>query len=128
MKNNTLIVAGGGIILLVAVLFYVTSAPKGPSQLDSFAQCLTAKGAKFYGAFWCPHCAAQKKIFGSSIKFVDYVECSTPDGDNQNQVCKDAHVESYPTWIFADGSVSKGEQSLDALSTKTGCALPVAAK
>ncbi|MEK9177299.1 MAG: hypothetical protein AAB923_03305, partial [Patescibacteria group bacterium] len=53
-----------------------------------------------------------------------YVECSTPDGKNQLQVCKDKGVQSYPTWIFSDGSQQTGEVPLKMLSDKTGCALP----
>jgi len=28
---------------------------------DAFARCLTDRGVKMYGAFWCPHCVEQKK-------------------------------------------------------------------
>jgi hypothetical protein len=30
-----------------------------------FAQCLSDKGAVFYGAFWCTHCKSQKQMFGA---------------------------------------------------------------
>jgi thiol-disulfide isomerase/thioredoxin len=45
----------GGIAL--AVWVYTS-----PGKYDEFAKCLTDNGAKFYGAFWCPHCQAQKKM------------------------------------------------------------------
>lgn len=91
---------------------------------DAFATCLKDKGAVFYGAFWCTHCQAQKKEFGSSAKLLPYVECSTPDGAEQTQVCKDAKIDGYPTWRFADGTESKGETSFDVLAQKTSCILP----
>jgi thiol-disulfide isomerase/thioredoxin len=96
----------------------------GPGKYDQFAQCLSEKGAKFYGAFWCPHCQEQKRMFGKSVGLLPYVECSLPDGKTQTQVCKDAGIESYPTWIFADGSKVTGEQQLASLAEKTGCTLP----
>jgi thiol-disulfide isomerase/thioredoxin len=115
------------IVLVVAVvgaLVLVAKRPSGPGPLDQFASCVKDSGATFYGAFWCPHCAATKALFGSSAKLLPYVECSTPDGQKQNETCNAAKVESYPTWEFKDGSRLTGEQSLSALAAKTGCVLP----
>lgn len=92
-------------------------------QYDAFAKCIADSGAIFYGAFWCPHCHDQKLAFGKSQKYLPYVECSTPDGNGQLQVCKDAKVNAYPTWQFPDGSRQEGELSLKALAAKTGCTI-----
>ncbi|RJQ22103.1 hypothetical protein C4580_01360 [Candidatus Woesearchaeota archaeon] len=94
------------------------------SKLDPFAQCVTDSGATFYGAFWCPHCANQKQLFGSSIKNIDYVECSLPDRSGQTAVCNSMNITNYPTWVFADGSRVTGTQQLATLAQKTGCQLP----
>lgn len=94
-------------------------------KLNSFTQCLADSGTKFYGTFWCSHCQAQKKLFGSSAKLLPYIECSTPDGNGQLDVCKEAGIEGYPTWVFADGSRLSGELPLQTLSDKTQCALPL---
>ena len=91
---------------------------------DNFTTCLKEKGAVMYGAFWCSHCQAQKKLFGTSEKLLPYVECSTADGKAQTQVCQDKNIEGYPTWIFADGFRQASEMSFNDLSTKTSCALP----
>ncbi len=91
---------------------------------DSFATCLKDKGAVFYGAFWCPHCQDQKKEFGSSAKLLPYIECSTPDGQAQTQICTDKKIEGYPTWIFADGSKLTGKATFEQLADKTSCPLP----
>ncbi|KKR78943.1 MAG: hypothetical protein UU24_C0021G0012 [Candidatus Nomurabacteria bacterium GW2011_GWA2_40_9] len=96
----------------------------GPGKYDTFAQCLTEKGAVFYGAFWCPHCQAQKKLFGSSAKLLPYVECSTADGQAQTQICIDKKISGYPTWEFADGTQLNGEIPLAQLAEKTACELP----
>ncbi len=101
-----------------------TVTPKDDGKYDAFAQCLKDKGAVFYGTFWCPHCQNQKKAFGSSAKMLPYVECSTPDAQNQTQICKDAEISVYPTWKFQDGSKLEGEIALPVLAEKTSCELP----
>lgn len=118
------------IIFIIAVIFivggigiYFALKPQPPSKLDGFAQCLKTSGAEFYGAFWCQHCQAQKKLFGSSEKYVPYIECSNPD-NTQTQVCVDKKIESYPTWYFKDGSTLSGELPLATLAEKTQCVLP----
>ncbi len=93
------------------------------SIYDSFAQCITDAGAKFYGTFWCSHCKAQKELFKNSKK-LPYTECSTPNGQAQLPVCLDAGIEGYPTWVFADGSRLSGEQSFEKLAEKTSCPVP----
>jgi len=95
-----------------------------PGQYDTFTQCLKDKGAVFYGAFWCPHCQAQKKMFGSSVKLLPYVECSTLDGKAQLPECTEKKITGYPTWEFADGSRMSGEVPLADLAVKTACELP----
>ena len=95
-----------------------------PGKYDGLAQCLKDKGATFYGAFWCPHCQAQKEMFGNSAKKLPYVECSNPDGKSQTQICIDKGIQSYPTWEFTDGSRLSGEQQPSVLAEKTGCTLP----
>jgi len=114
-----------GLVVLVAVgLFLLVWSPSGPDNLGPFAQCLEENGATFYGAFWCPHCDNQKKMFGNAAGDLPYVECSTADGRGQLQACIDAGVASYPTWEFADGSRLSGEIPLETLAEKTGCPLP----
>lgn len=127
-NNNTKIffsVIGLLILGVIAtVILRSEGAPEGPGKYDTFATCLKDKGAVFYGAFWCPHCQAQKKLFGSSAKLLPYVECSTADGSAQTQACIAKEVKSYPTWEFADGSRLSGEITLAQLAEKTSCELP----
>ncbi|PIR84133.1 hypothetical protein COU18_01030 [Candidatus Kaiserbacteria bacterium CG10_big_fil_rev_8_21_14_0_10_51_14] len=96
-----------------------------PGRLDTFTQCLKDNGAVFYGAFWCPHCQATKAMFGNSAKLLPYVECSTPDGQGQLQICKDKGVTNYPYWTFVGTTtVLTGERTLQELSEMSGCPLP----
>lgn len=114
----------GGVIVIIIGLWFSLSIPNKPGKYDQFAQCLKDKGAVFYGAFWCPHCQNEKKLFGSSEHLLPYVECSTLDGQNQLSVCQEKKIEGYPTWEFKDGSRETGEVSLEKLSEKTACPLP----
>ena len=91
------------------------SLPSG--KYDNFAKCLSSKGVKMYGASWCGHCANQKAMFGDSFRYVTYVECTTNQAD-----CTAAGVQGYPTWIV-NGKAYPGEQTLQSLSTLSGCPL-----
>ena len=112
------------IVIVVLTIGAVVFQKTAPGKYDAFAACLKEKNVTFFGAFWCPHCQSQKKLFGNSAKRLPYVECSTPDGKNQTQICKDENIKSYPTWRFADGSEQTGEVSLENLAEKSGCELP----
>ncbi len=119
-------------VIIVLILGTIATAalrssggPSGPGKYDVLAQCIKDSGAVFYGAFWCPHCQAQKKMFGSSAKLLPYVECSPLNGQGQLPICTDQKIEGYPTWVFADGSREGGEVSLEKLAEKTSCSLPV---
>jgi len=110
------------IILIIAAIVYIPiSSSKKPGKYDEFAKCLTEKGLKFYGSFQCPACARQKELFGKSMKYVNYVECGPLSGP-QNQVCKDANVKVYPTWILED-EIREGVLQLDELAQWSSCSL-----
>jgi hypothetical protein len=111
------------IVAIVAGLFMFVHHQQS-KRLNGFAQCLNAKGAKMYGAFWCPHCAEQKELFGSSFQYVNYVECGIKGSRGIAQVCTDADIKHFPTWVFSDGARVEGEHPLDFFSQETGCALP----
>ncbi len=71
-----------------------------------------------YGTDRCPHCKNQKKLFGDGFKEIDYTEC------DQNKIkCNLAKVDTYPTWINAQGQRVIGEQTPEQLSALSGCPL-----
>lgn len=123
MKNTKWLYVGI-LILFVGLVVWLIRTQGKPGELDSFAVCLGDNGAKFYGAFWCPHCKNQKALFGRSAKLLPYIECSTPDGKGQLPLCTDAGVTGYPLWEFADGTREGGLVTLEKLSEKTNCPLP----
>jgi thiol-disulfide isomerase/thioredoxin len=115
---------------IATALLQSTAVPPGPGKYDEFATCLKDQGAVFYGAFWCPHCQSQKKLFGSSQKLLPYIECSTADGRGQLQICKDKGIQNYPTWMLKDGTLIPNDSTngsgvkLETLAAKTSCVLP----
>ncbi len=96
-----------------------TVPASGPNL--ALAQCLKDKGVVFYGAFWCPHCKQQKELFADAVPALPYVECSTPDGNDQTQICKDKGIHSYPTWKFPAGGELTGVQQLATLAASSSC-------
>jgi thiol-disulfide isomerase/thioredoxin len=91
-----------GILIVIGLGVFMNKASNKPSKYDGFAQALKTEGAQFYGAFWCPHCQAQKAEFGTSKKYLPYYECSNADR-SPTPICIDKKVESFPTWMFKDG-------------------------
>lgn len=107
-------------ILLVVVIwllyFLNNNTPK--TNLDEFAKCLTEKDTVMYGTYWCSYCKAEKESFGSSFKYINYVECS-----EQTKICEDEGIDGVPAWKIG-GEFYEGLQGLDRLSELSGCALP----
>ena len=125
MKKGVLIFWLALILIIVVGVGMSFLANRGSGKYDQFTTCLKDKGVIFYGAYWCPHCQATKRLFGKSASLLPYVECSTPDGQNQTQICKDKHIEAYPTWTFPNSTTTlTGEHTLQELSGASGCQLP----
>jgi thiol-disulfide isomerase/thioredoxin len=107
------------VILFVIGLGVFMNKAAGPGKYDDFAKALRDRGAQFYGAFWCPHCQAQKAVFGSSKKYLPYIECSNPN-KSQTQACTEAKIESYPTWRFKDGITLSSKDAPTVCNVKPG--------
>lgn len=101
------------IIGLTVIIFLVISSLftfylRSPGKYDSFAKCLTEKGAIMYGEDWCQYTQGQKGMFGKSFKYINY-EVKTD-------------LKKRPTWII-DGKTYETVQSFQRLSSLTGCAI-----
>lgn len=85
----------------------------------ALAEHLSAIDARMYGAYWCPHCADQKEMFGDAFSTIDYVECA-PDGENARpELCQSAGIQGYPTWEI-NGELYPGLRSLADLAALSG--------
>lgn len=103
------------------VIFAGCAGEPQDGQYAELAQCLTNKNVKMYGAFWCPNCEDQKKLFGDDVRYITYVECD-PRGENADRdACIKAGVERYPTWVFPGQDPVIGTTSPEELGEKANC-------
>lgn len=97
---------------------YAPSRVLEPSteQAVRLADHLHRSGAKFYGAFWCPHCRNQRRMFGKDgVQLVKYIECDPRGVGYRRGRCESALVDGYPTWVLGKKRMS-GEHSLAELA------------
>ena len=118
----------GIVIIGILVFAFMSGDSYDRAEVDAFAQCITEKGAVMYGTFWCPHCANVKKMFGSSFRYVTYVECD-PRGENeQSLLCIEKEIQNYATFEINNNPDSwlVGEPTFEELAVATGCTAPKA--
>ncbi len=108
-----LLVAGGG---FAAWAWY----PQ-PKSAPQYARCIAQSGTVLYGAFWCEACTAQQERFGAAAPLLPYVECATPDGQRQKEVCRAAGITRYPTWVFPGGARYEGMLTPREAAARAGC-------
>lgn len=116
MKKKTLIITCTIAILAIVLLIGYKSMNGNAvaGNNDNLAKYLTEQGVKMYGTEWRSYCANQKKLFGTSFKYIDYIDC-----DKKSQECMLAGVTGYPTWKI-DGQSYPGVQPLERLAQLTG--------
>jgi uncharacterized membrane protein len=90
-----------------------------PDRLAALADHLRESGAVFYGAYWCPHCQAQKQMFGAAASKLPYVECDPRGTNAQPNACAAVGVKAYPTWVI-NGQKMEGEVSPSDLARLSG--------
>lgn len=90
-----------------------------PSYEFQLADYLSNTGAKMYGAYWCPHCARQKQLFGDAALSIPYVECDLRGANPQVNLCNAVGINAYPTWQI-NGEFYLGAQPLRRLAIISG--------
>jgi uncharacterized membrane protein len=107
--------AAAAATVLAAFLVFV-SPPAAASPFQTrLAEHLTTTHAVMYGAYWCPHCADQKALFGAAASLLPYVECDPKGVGARPDLCERAGVKSYPTWVI-EGQRLEGTQPLSELA------------
>lgn len=94
-------------IVLVPLLALIGAAQAGwlsppvDPRLEALAVHLKDSGAKYYGAFWCPNCQKQRRLFGRAADALPYVECS-PNGRTGTAAfeCASQGITNFPTWVI----------------------------
>ena len=90
-----------------------------PSYESQLAEYLSNTGAKMYGAYWCPHCARQKQLFGNAASYIPYIECDARGVNAQVNLCNTVGINAYPTWQI-NGDFYLGAQPLRRLAILSG--------
>ena len=90
---------------------------KKPGSYDSFAKCLSEKGAVIYGNDFCQYTNKQLNYFGNSKKYLNYVKCI----DNK-ELGDSKAIKVTPTWEI-NGQMYEQVQTFEKLSAVSGCEL-----
>ncbi|MEX1316626.1 MAG: vitamin K epoxide reductase family protein [Synechococcaceae cyanobacterium] len=86
----------------------------------ALAEHLTATGAVMYSAYWCPHCADQKRLFGKeATERLTVIECAEDGRDSQAELCRSKGVEGFPSWEI-NGRLESGAKPLERLAELSG--------
>ena len=115
MKRKNLFWFMGIVLILIFITYGVYNRQNSSGDYDSLAKCLAEKEMKMYGTDWCSHCKNQKELFGSSFKFINYIDC-----DIDEETCVVERITGFPTWKLNNESYL-GVQSIDKLKELTGC-------
>ena len=111
-KSKYYVIASVIAVVVLATAAYSIYSINKPGPYDSFAKCLTEKGAVMYGAMgWCKYTQGQKGMFGKSFKYINYHEFDELPG-----------IKKTPTWVI-NGAWHENVQSFDRLAALTGCKL-----
>ncbi|NJM48078.1 MAG: vitamin K epoxide reductase family protein [Alkalinema sp. RU_4_3] len=104
--------------------FFYVNTPSSDAETQ-LAEHLKAIDAKMYGAYWCPHCCEQKRLFGATaMKQLKYVECGEGGQNAQVDTCRDlapviekatGEKFGFPTWEI-NGQFYSGRQPLTELA------------
>lgn len=101
----------------------IEAEPEQGSSLENLAKCLSERGMKFYGAYWCSWCKKEKELFGEAVEYLPYVECVDEETKEMTAECQEVGISSFPTWQLPNGELSSGFKSIEELSELSGCSI-----
>ena len=120
--------AGAVALATVAAAFGAFSAAgPGSAYQEALARHLRDSGARFYGAYWCPACNEQKRLFGGAAAHLPYVECDPRGPGAQTELCGPMNIRAFPTWTIR-GERREGVLPLETLAALSGFSGPAAAR
>lgn len=122
------LIALAGVAVMHRALGGYDKAFGGPENryVAALADHLKKSGARFYGAYWCPHCQHQKALFGPAADRLPYIECSPHGGPGTALAtdCLSAAVRSYPTWRIGNKPYAR-MLTIAELAALSGFAAPM---
>jgi len=116
---------GMTILFLIPIIILNVSGTNNDGKYDALAQCLTEKGVKLYSSYKCGVCLQTKEMLGSSIRYIDEVECHPNGPNSQTELCVEKNIEGTPTWVLEPNGTELdrhvGFLSIDGLKEFAGC-------
>lgn len=114
-KSKVTLLVVLGIIILAGTIIYLKSFNLNEELVPrEIAECI-GNNAIMYSQTGCHFCKIQKDMFGSSVQYLNVIEC-----DYQPAVCNALGIAGTPTWII-DGEKYEGVQAIETLQNLTGC-------
>lgn len=104
------------IAIVLAVIFGIIyiSNNSSSSVSSEVAQCIGQR-ALVYVRTGCHACETQEKMFGSSYKYINEVDCAY-----ESDKCNLNGITATPTWVI-NGQYNVGVQTIPRLQALTGC-------
>ena len=101
------------VILAVIIFLYFQFSKPSPSPVsEELAKCI-GENSILFTQTGCVHCENQYKLFGSSKKFLNMVDCVY-------EKAKCSEIKGTPTWVINETQYV-GVQQVDRLKELTGC-------
>lgn len=117
-RTRKLVIAGVvGLVLVIGIVSFSLLSSASEGQFDSFAKCLSEKGAIVYGNDFCSYTQKQLSWFGKSRKYLNYVKCA-----ENKELCNSKGVKVTPTWEI-NGQTYGEVQTFEKLSAVSGCSI-----
>jgi hypothetical protein len=91
----------------------VTGYILGEDEKTKVAHCLEGQDVEFYTNKFCAECERQRDVFGSSIRFVNNVDCG-----KDKEKCP--HIREIPAW-YINKTIYYGYKNLTELKDLSDC-------
>jgi len=120
-RNRVLVTLLVGGLLISGLWFFakaitsLTGYTIGSARFDTFAKCLTEKGAVLYTSKACESCNQQKAIFKDSYQYLTVINC-----DEDPSTCDAQEIKYGPVWIINKQKYF-GLHGVPRLAEITGC-------
>lgn len=99
-------------ILVTLIIVFIVVMKNGNHADENLAKCIASKST-LYVATGCVACDYQEKLFGTSFKYFNAIDCAvTPES------CQD--IQATPTWIINNEKIV-GVQTIEKLKQLTNC-------
>jgi len=108
-KGNLIfgVIVIGVVVLIIGIMYF-----NGYEVDEDILKCI-AEQSRLYVSKTCSHCAAQKQILGSGLKYFELIDCA-------EDAIACIGITAVPTWEI-NGERTAGVKNIAELKELTGC-------